>query len=40
MKAYKNISSTESGNSAWGFRLQAYSAVVLTAILALQLLKK
>jgi len=38
--ARKNGSSMESGNSAWGFRLQAYSAVVLTAILALQLLKK
>eukprot|EP00531_Pseudo-nitzschia_arenysensis_P015346 CAMPEP_0116145186 /NCGR_PEP_ID=MMETSP0329-20121206/16439_1 /TAXON_ID=697910 /ORGANISM="Pseudo-nitzschia arenysensis, Strain B593" /LENGTH=366 /DNA_ID=CAMNT_0003640735 /DNA_START=175 /DNA_END=1275 /DNA_ORIENTATION=+ len=35
-KAYQN----GSGLAAWGFRLQAYSAAVLTAILALQLLKK
>jgi len=31
----------ETGNSSvWSFRLQAYSAAVLTAILAMQLLKK
>jgi len=40
MKATSNNSSMESGNSIWNSRLQAYSAAVLTAILALQLLKK
>lgn len=40
VKNYQNGSSIESGFSVWGFRLQAYSAAVLTAILALQLLKK
>ena len=39
-KDAKNSSSMESGNSVWSFRLQTYSAAVLTAILALQLLKK
>lgn len=40
LKAGKNNRSVESGSSIWNFRLQAYSAVVLTAILALQLTKK
>lgn len=36
----KNQSNGSSGSSPWSFRLQAYSAVVLTAILALQVFKK
>lgn len=38
MKSYQE--NAASGLSTWSFRLQAYSAVVLTAILTLQLLKK
>ena len=40
LKAYQNSSDKGSGLSSWSFRLQAYSAAVLTTILALQLLKK
>jgi len=40
LKAGNNNRSVESGSSVWGFRLQAYSAVALTAILVLQLMKK
>jgi|Transcript_5272 methylenetetrahydrofolate dehydrogenase (NAD+) len=41
MKApYQNSNSMGSGISSWSFRLQAYSAAVLTAVLALQILKK
>mmetsp|Transcript_26682 Transcript_26682/g.62674 ORF Transcript_26682/g.62674 Transcript_26682/m.62674 type:complete len:374 (-) Transcript_26682:123-1244(-) len=40
MAGGKSTNPAESGTSAWSFRLQAYSAVVLTAILALQLMKK
>lgn len=36
----KYQSNGSSGSSSWSFRLQAYSAVVLTAILALQVFKK
>ena len=38
MKSYQD--NAANGHSTWSFRLQAYSAVVLTAILTLQLLKK
>lgn len=39
-KAYESSTSQDRGNSVMSFRLQLYSAAVLTAILALQLLKK
>lgn len=40
VKTYTSISQKESATPVWSFGLQAYSAVVLTAILAMQLLKK
>jgi methylenetetrahydrofolate dehydrogenase (NAD+) len=40
VKAYESSISKDRGNSIMSFRLQLYSAAVLTAILALQLLKK
>ena len=40
LQLLKPAISVGSGSSVWSFRLQAYSAVVLTAILALQLMKK
>ena len=36
----KNAQQNTSGSSSWSFTLQAYSAVVLTAVLALQVFKK
>ena len=40
MKTYQDGNGMGNGLSTWGFRLQAYSAAVLTAVLALQILKK